>query len=90
MQSMNDTASGINRQEMFDEVQGVIGFLQQAYRQQQSVHEVDRDAIMDATYEEKDYAQFRTKEDSASRRNSFRSKRIVKNPFTGQVVEVDG
>jgi len=49
-----------------------------------------KDAIMDATYEEDDYAQFWTNEEAASQRNPFKAKRTVKNPFTGHVVDVDG
>jgi len=41
MESMNDTARGINRQEMFAEVQEVIDFLQQSYREHRPVHEVE-------------------------------------------------
>ena len=41
MESMNDRVGGINRQEMFEEVRGVIDFLQQCYREQQPVHEVE-------------------------------------------------
>jgi hypothetical protein len=42
MNSMNDSARGINRQEMFEQVQGIIDFLQQAYRVQQPAHAVER------------------------------------------------
>ena len=41
MESMNDSVGGINRQEMFEEVRGVIDFLQQCYREQQPVHGVE-------------------------------------------------
>lgn len=43
MESMNDTACEINRLEMIGEVQRVIDFLLEAYREQQPAHEVERD-----------------------------------------------
>jgi hypothetical protein len=42
MQSMNDSACGINRQEMIEAMCGVIDVLDQAYREQQPLHEVER------------------------------------------------
>ena len=42
MQSMNDSACEINRLEMTGEVQRVIDFLLEAYREQEPVHEVER------------------------------------------------
>jgi len=41
MQSMNNTASGINRQEILEDVLGIIDFVEAAYREQQPVHEVE-------------------------------------------------